>query len=59
MKAHEETKVVVMYAHHEADAVVDSGISMVFLLLEGIAALLQADWRSPAGSFPARKVWPM
>jgi DNA-binding NtrC family response regulator len=42
-KAHEGTKVLVMHAgthHHEVDAVVDSGISMM-LLLEKIAALLQ------------------
>ena len=42
-KAHGGTKVLVMHAgarHHEVDAAVDSGISMV-LLLEKIAALLQ------------------
>ena len=42
-KAHEGTKVLVMHAgthHHEVDAAVDSGISMV-LLLEKIAGLLQ------------------
>ena len=42
-KAHERTKVLVMHAgtrHHEVDAAVHSGMSMV-LLLEKIAALLQ------------------
>jgi DNA-binding NtrC family response regulator len=46
-KSHEGTKVLVMHAgthHHEVDAAVDSGMSMVFLL-EKIAALLQ-----PAGA---------
>jgi len=42
-KAHEGTKVLVMHAgthHHEVDAAVDSGMSMM-LVLEKIAALLQ------------------
>ena len=42
-KAHQETKVLVMHAgtrHHEVDAAVHSGMSIVFLL-EKIAALLQ------------------
>ena len=42
-KAHEGTKVLVMHAgtrHHEVDAAVHSGMSMV-ILLEKIAALLQ------------------
>ena len=42
-KVREGTRVLVMHAgtnHHEVDAAVDSGISMV-LLLEKIAALLQ------------------
>ena len=42
-KAHEGTKVLVMHAgthHHDVDAAVHSGMSMVFLL-EKIAALLQ------------------
>lgn len=42
-KAHEGTKVLVMHAgthHHEVDAAVDSGMSML-LVLEKIAALLQ------------------
>jgi len=42
-RAHEGTKVLVMHAgtrHHEVDAAVDPGMSMVFLL-EKIAALLQ------------------
>lgn len=42
-KAHAGTKVLVMHAgthHHEVDATVDSGISMM-LLLEKIAGLLQ------------------
>jgi len=42
-KVHEGTKVLVMHAgtrHHEVDAAVHSGMSMV-LLLEKIAALLQ------------------
>ena len=43
-KAHEGTKVLVMHAgthHHEVDATVDSGISML-LLLEKITGLVQA-----------------
>ena len=46
-KAHAGTKILVMHAgthHHEVDAVVDSGIGMVFLL-EKIAALLQSAAR--------------
>lgn len=42
-KAHEGTKVLVMHAgthHHEVDAAVDPGMSML-LVLEKIAALLQ------------------
>lgn len=42
-KKHAGTKILVMHAgthHHEVDAVVDSGIGMVFLL-EKIAAVLQ------------------
>ena len=42
-KSHEGTKVLVMHAgthHHEVDAAVDSGMSMM-LVLEKIAALLQ------------------
>ncbi len=42
-KAHQGTKVLVMHAgtrHHEVDAAVDSGMSMVYLL-EKIAALFQ------------------
>lgn len=42
-KAHEGTKVLVMHAgthHHEVDAAVDSGMTMLFVL-EKIAALLQ------------------
>jgi len=42
-KVHEGTKVLVMHAgthHHEVDAAVDSGMSMM-LVLEKIAALLQ------------------
>jgi len=42
-KAHEGTKVLVMHAgarHHEVDAAVHAGMSVVFLL-EKIAALLQ------------------
>jgi DNA-binding NtrC family response regulator len=46
-KAHAGTKVLVMHAgthHHEVDAVVDSGIGMVFLL-EKIAAVMQPTTR--------------
>ena len=42
-KAHEGTKVLVMHAgthHHEVDAVIDSGMSML-RVLEKIAALVQ------------------
>lgn len=44
-KAHEGTKVLVMHAgthHHEVDAALDSGMSMM-LVLEKIAALLQPE----------------
>ncbi|MGA7687312.1 MAG: hypothetical protein WCC32_10850 [Terriglobales bacterium] len=46
-KSHAGTKILVMHAgthHHEVDAVVDSGIGVVFLL-EKIAALLQSAAR--------------
>jgi len=46
-KSHQGTKVLVMHAaarHHEVDAVVESGMSMVFLL-EKIAALAQPATR--------------
>ena len=47
-KAHEGTKVLVMHAgthHHEVDAVVDSNLSMQWIL-ERIAALLQPELAS-------------
>jgi len=46
-KSHEGTKVLVMHAgthHHEVDAAVDAGMSMM-LVLEKIAALLQPTHR--------------
>ncbi|MGC2152971.1 MAG: hypothetical protein WA618_13070, partial [Terriglobales bacterium] len=46
-KSQAGTKILVMHAgthHHEVDAVVDSGIGVVFLL-EKIAALLQSAAR--------------